>query len=949
MKFIARILFICFSTICTAQGTGQTTEKFTTSSIVGKLTQEGNKSIPLAFANIMVKGTNKGAISDFNGHYTIENIQPGTYDMVFSYLGYKTVTVPNVQVFAHKTTTVNTSLDKDAAALDQVVIEVSTSRALASALLLEQKDAIFMKQSIGAQELSLKGVGNVAEGVTKISGITKQKSKGIVVRGLGERYNFLTVNGLPIITGNPDKKIIPLDKFSTNMVRNINVFKTFNADLYGDFAGASIDIITKDIPKKSTTRIKIGLSGNSQTTFQPFKIDGESSIEALGVSGNQRELPNAYGKQLIELGHVSTPEESKTLFGTGFNVEEYDAPISNSIEITHGNSFDLKENKSVGYYFGFSFGNKYSTIPNASLKSLNTQGGYNSNYEDVEEYSLSTKKSSLISLQFKNGEKFRLKLNNIFIKTTSNFIREQFGYNSEANNDFFARLSRYREIIINQTQLLGEWNIAKNKRHKLKFGTSYGVGFYNEPDRKLLYAEGKGPNAALFISNSSEPNRYYADLDITNSNGYLEYTLGLGDASGFEKDEFAHNLSLGADLNHLKYEYFNRVIRLNVDPTAFPSHVSTIKDIPLNTNNPDGYIFQGFEQGWLNYEDGSDASKFSEIDQLTAGGYFSYNVKLDKWNITLGLRGELFKRTIYYRKSTSSVYSNFLEVENDDQFQLMPALNIKYLLTENANLRFAGSITNTRPRVREILPTRYLAGPYELITGNPALENSTNYNLDVKYEWFPEKGGIFSITGFGKFIDSPIETVITPVAGGSSIGFANTEKAIIYGTELAYQTDFAQIFGNENLEDLQLGINTTLLFSEVSIDKTKDAQRFLTSEERPLQGASPYIINADISYEADFNTTWNSLFTLTYNVFGERIYAVGGSNLDDLYQQPFHRLDFIWKNTFGQFTVDLQIENILNDTFEIKQTPTGINNAEPISVQSYQYGVDFSLSLGYTF
>lgn len=940
MKFIFSLITFCFTFISVAQNTG---------SISGKLTQLNAENIPLAFANVYVKGKTIGTITNEKGFYHIENIPTGTYHLTFSYLGYTTKTISDVKVTTQHTTQLNASLKPNAAALKQVVIKVNTSRELQKALLLEQKKAVVMKQSIGAQELAQKGVGNVAEGVTKITGITHQKSKGVVVRGLGERYNFLTVNGLPIITGDPDKKIIPLDQFSTDMVRNINVYKTFNAGLYGDFAGASFDIITKDIPTKPTTSIKIGVHGNSQTTFQNFKIDTESNQEYLGISGGNRKIPNAYNKNLVRLGYSSTPEESATLFNTGFNVEEKSAPIATNLSIVHGNRFDLKDEKSIGYYIGFSFKNDYHTTPNATKKSLNTQSGYNANYKDVEEYALSTQQSSLISLQYQNDELFQLKLNNIFIQTTSNYTREQYGYNSEANNDFFARLSRYREILINQTQLVGDWNLTANKRHQLDFETSYGIAFYNEPDRKLMYAEGQGEDAALFISNSSEPNRYYADLDISEINGFVTYSLGLGEALGYSKDKFLHNLSIGVEADKLAYSYFNRVVRLNVNPAAFPSGTATIKDLPLNTNNPDAYIAQGFRQGWLNYEDGSDASKFSEIDQLTAGAFITYHLNLEQWELSLGLRGTYFKRSILYRKPTTGIHQAFLEIENDQPFQLAPSFNIKYLWTENANLRLAGSITSTRPRVREILPNRYLAGPYELITGNPALKNSTNYNLDLKYEYFPEAGGIFSVTGFGKYIDSPIETVITPVAGGSSIGFANTQQAIILGAEFEYRTDFAQLFGAETLEDLKLGVNTTLMFSEVTIDKSQDTQRFLTNDRRMLQGAAPYIINADLSYSTDFSDQWNSIFTIAYNVFGERIYAVGGTNLDDLFEQPFHQLNFVWKNSFNKFTVDVQIENILNDTFSIEQTPTGIQNAQAISVESHQRGVDFSLSLGYNF
>src|SRR5699024_4126315 len=134
---------------------------------------------------------------------------------------------------------------------------------------------------------------------------------------------------------------------------------------------------------------------------------------------------------------------------------------------------------------------------------------------------------------------------------------------------------------------------------------------------------------------------------------------------------------------------------------------------------------------------------------------------------TLGLRAEYFKQNIKYKKPTSGIYSNYLIAENQDPFDLMPAINIKYSLNKHSNLRLAASVTSTRPRIREILPIRYLSCPFALVTGNPELYNSTNYNLDLKYELFPKLGGVFSVTAFGKFIKDPMETIVTPVAGGS--------------------------------------------------------------------------------------------------------------------------------------------------------------------------------------
>ncbi len=947
MRIILSLIFAFSSLICSAQGP-QPLPADQTSSITGTIT-EANTKTTLPFAYVTLAGTTKGATTNMDGQYTITNVEPGTYTLHFSFMGYETKVIPNVKVSAAKPTKVNASLIKSSATLDEIVIEVSTSRAQVEALLMDQKESKVMVEAIGAQEFAKKGVSNVAEGVTKITGVTQQKSKGIVVRGLGERYNYLTVNGLPIITGDPDKKIIPLKNFSTDMVRNINVYKTFQPDLSGDFAGASFDIVTKDIPYKPTTTIKVGVGANSQTTFKDFKIDNESSSEFFGIAGSKRDLPSVYGKNLVKLGYQSTPDASKHLFKTGFNVDEQQAPVSTSLEITHGNTEKLKNGNSLGYYIGFSFENSYHTTPDAVLRSLNTQGGYNANYKDVQDYELTTKKSALLALNYKKQQAFELKFNNIFIQTTSNFTREQYGYNSEANDDFFSRLSRYRDITINQSQLLGQWNLTEDKRHQLDFGASYGFGFYGEPDRKMLYTEGRGEDADLFIANSSEPNRSFVDLDIDNINVMANYQWGLGEAVGYNEDEYNSHLKFGIEANQLNYDFFNRVVRLNVDPTKYPSNINTINEIPINTANPDAFLNQGFDQGWLNYQDGSDASKFSKIDETSAAAYLSYDFKVNQWEVVLGVRGEYFKRLIKYRKPTTSIYADFLEVENDKKFRVMPSLNVKYALNETSNLRLAASMTSTRPRVREILPIRYLVGPFDLITGNPELENSTNYNFDLKYELFPEAGGVFSITGFGKYIDAPIETVITPVAGGSSIGFANTEKAVIYGTEVSYQTSFAQLFNQETLEDLKLGINATVMHSEVTLDKTKSDQRFLTNASRKLQGAPPFIINADLSYTTDLSENWNSTFTTTYNVFGERIYAVGGSNLDDIYEQPFNSLNFIWKNKIGDFSVDLKVENILNDSFELQQTPTGVSNAKPINLSAYKYGIDFSLSVGYTF
>jgi len=195
-----------------------------TGTIAGTLLDKEVNNQPLPFANIVIVGTTLGSSTDFDGKYEIPGVPVGTYTLEFSFTGYETLRIPNVVIEADKITVIDTGLGATAAALEEVVIKVQTSREREEALLLEQKNAVEIKQSIGAQELARKGVSDVAGAVTKTTGITKQEGSGnIYVRGLGDRYNSTTLNGLPIPSDNPDNKNIALDIFSTDIVQNVGI------------------------------------------------------------------------------------------------------------------------------------------------------------------------------------------------------------------------------------------------------------------------------------------------------------------------------------------------------------------------------------------------------------------------------------------------------------------------------------------------------------------------------------------------------------------------------------------------------------------------------------------------------------------------------------------------------------------------------------------------------
>ena len=117
-QFYLLMMATLFSVVSFAQETG---------SIAGKLTDKDFNNEPLPFANILIKGTSTGTTSDYDGLYELANLEPGTYTVVFSFVGYETQEL-QVTVEAGKVTTVNVPMGTSAAALDEVVITTTTRK-----------------------------------------------------------------------------------------------------------------------------------------------------------------------------------------------------------------------------------------------------------------------------------------------------------------------------------------------------------------------------------------------------------------------------------------------------------------------------------------------------------------------------------------------------------------------------------------------------------------------------------------------------------------------------------------------------------------------------------------------------------------------------------------------------------------------------------------------------
>ena len=121
-----------------------------------------------------------------------------------------------------------------------------------------------------------------------------------------------------------------------------------------------------------------------------------------------------------------------------------------------------------------------------------------------------------------------------------------------------------------------------------------------------------------------------------------------------------------------------------------------------------------------------------------------------------------------------------------------------------------------------------------------------------------------------------------------------------------------------------------------------------TNTERQLQGASPYIVNADLSYTPSFSKDRKLSMALLYNLQGKRIQAVGIQKQGDVYQETLHTLNLNLGYQFNKhLSAKLQVKNLLNSDFVLSQELPIANKT--VEVERYENGIDLDLSISYKF
>lgn len=920
LKFLIITLFICSFGFSQNKGI-----------ISGILTDKDSNNQALPFANVMLKGTNTGANTDLDGKYSIV-VVPGNYIVQFSFVGYESVDVP-VTVISNETVTVNQALGSAGYKLEDVVIKATVSREKETALLLEQKNAIEFKASIGAAELSRKGVSDVATAVTKISGVSKQEGSGnIFVRGLGDRYNITTLNGLPLPSNNPSNKNINLEIFNTDIVESVGISKTFEAQNYADFGGANIDIISKKFSGSPYLNVGVSVGANSNVIgLDHFYLqDGPSYLGFKKVS------------------EPSSPLQPYN-YPTSWDRQEDKNTLNNNYSLSAGKKFSVGDESSLSTFFTASFDAKNNYTEGYNRGSLTSDGDANADFYR-KSYKHNTNTTVMGTADYKINSKNSILFTSLFLNSSVQDYSEYEGtnVNFDGGGNGIDQISGFiKRGSFDKTQLLVNQLLGKNKfndQWNLNWAVGYSILNNTIPDRmQNSFVHAPDGTSYTFFTNSNIYNhRFFQDLDEK------ELSANVAVSYNFNKkgndDKYKGKLTLGYSGKMKNVDYLSNQYSFFPDRNNYSFTKEEIHNVDHLLSSTQ---FGSAQSNKL------QQSYNGNLDIHSVFANVQYELT-DKLSIILGSRVEQTTQNVSFY---SAVKPNG-QTANDSKTNILPSLISKYKVNDKQNIKFAFSKTYTLPQFKEKVEIVYedVAQAY---VGNKDLYASTNYNADLGWEFFPKNGELVAVTAFGKIIQNPINEIFLN-SSSNDISYANTgKKATVLGVEVELRKDIFETKSDQDLKTkLSFGVNGSYLHHNQDLDNNKvnNENAFgtnFTFTESKLTGASDFLANADISFLKEFAEHKDITATVSYAYFSDKLAILGTSRVGNMVDKAVNRLDFILKSSLTKnIKVGVSYKNILNPIYkrvlEQGEVP-GKSAVGDVLVNTYKLGSDLSLSLNYTF
>lgn len=902
--------------------------------IWGVVTDQKTKQ-PVIEAQVTVMATGKKVVADLDGRYRIE-LQPGVWELRVWYEGYRSQRASRVVVTAGKVSRLDVALPPDGKVVEEVVeIDVTPDRASPAAQMELRKNAPHAGDAISAQEIARSPDRSAADAVRRIVGATVVDNKYVVVRGLGERYSNTLLNGVPLPSPEPDRQAVPLDIFPSLILSDINVAKTATPDMPADFAGGSVRIHTRELPREPFFQVNAWIGANTQATFANRLSYQGSSMDWLGIDSGARAFPSTIPDYKVARGLTKpdgsfiTPEELAA-HGRAINsvmtARPKLTPPNMRFNLAGGNTWKLGGGQEIGVVAAATYGRRFERRVS---EALNTFLAGATDTLRAANKPLGETGTDLVTwgtfagLTWAPDKNNKISAIGLHSRASEDEARIVSGFNEERLANVTDTRLRFQSRSLTFGMLSGTHKIPAAGGAVIDWAGFLSHATSDEPDtRQTVYARDDVLGVDAWDRGTQSGSHFWAKQRETGVGGVLDWTQPLikGDLpTKLQAGVLVNRKSRAFDARRFRYrdvKGFADLYNLPADQLFTRENIGTALELEETTRPNDAY----------------DASQMVFAAYVMADSWV-----LSRLRVTLGARVESAQQKMIsfdpYAATLSQVESKL------DDTDFLPSVNVVVKVARDMNLRLAASRTVARPQLRELAPfsfTDYF-GAYEIV-GNPDLSRTSIYNGDVRFEIFPGSGEVLAVSGFYKQFYAPIEQVILPSNQGITT-YRNAESARLFGAELEVRKGLG--FIHPVIRELTVLANLTLVSSKVTIDPTQIGIQ--TNNERPLQGQSPWVVNAGLDFSPE---KWGTRVRVLYNIFGPRIVQVGAFGLPDVYERPRHQLDLFAAQSIGKhFDVKLTVENLLDARWQRTQT----TNAARYVVNEYRKGVTVFLGGEYTY
>ncbi len=894
-----------------------------------------------------------GTITDFDGNYSLP-LEPGTYTINISFISYGTQAFTDVVIKANEVTVIDATLTSAIEELGIVEITAEARRNSESMLLMDMKNAANVTDGLSAQSFRKIGDSDLSGAIRRVTGVTIQGGKYVYVRGLGDRYTKTVLNGMEIPGLDPDANSVQIDIFPTVILENVSVSKTATPDLFGDFTGGLVDVVTKSFPDQKTNQIRVGATYIPGISLNPdFILYNKGKLDWAGYDDGSRKNP--YDPSL----KIPDPVQRDPSLGeitSNYNPElatkNKIAYPNLSFSYNHGNQITRDNGASFGYNVVMNYTNE-----NTYYKDFQTNVFVKNANPDVTELNnfISTKGvvgknnvmwSGLINGSYKNKKSsYSITLLNTQSGEASASDRKS------ANTE---QSSFLEEDILTYTQRTLSTLIASG-RHKLsaveiKWSNALSYSRVYDPDfRETKIFVGDG-DTNLNVGSGAGIRKFYRDLHEFNESAKLDVSFPVTSSINLKTGVYGNaKYREFSVMNYLLRRYNDSQIELDPDWFLLPENIyaPTVED----SNEFSGSYIRGNEEPLNQYQ----ASQILFAGYLMSTHEITYKLKL-----IYGLRAEkiaMFYSGIGFEEGTRQSFDNRKTL---DKLNILPSVNAVYALTEKMNLRAAVSRTVARPSFKE----KSYASIYDPITkrsfvGNIDLEQTNVNNYDLRFEWFMKPKELFSVAGFYKQFDGHIE-LVSQETSPNEMKPRNSGNAQVLGAEIELRkaltsvdsTFLSRFFvgGNATIVQSLVDLKSVFVDNQGKTEYELRSQNLRTEEPislyRPMAGQSPFAINASISYDDPIR---NFSISAAYNVQGEQLTIIGSGLNPDVYTVPFNSLNINAYKSFGKdlsSRLSLRLTNILNEDRTLVYRSHG--SADQIFT-TYRPGVGISLRYSYNF